>query len=105
MNEMTYSGGNPSSIFPQKAFANLFFSLVLTNFFQTPEDRRGHRKDVIYWSFCVPAACSPEDVQLFLALAVDVSSLKGLQLDFEVAPNMCQIKREVDIDAYDVALG
>lgn len=69
-----------------------------------PTNRREFRKDVVYWTFCVPSACTNEDVEEFLNSIADSLRVRGLQLNFEVPSDMCQVKKEVSLDGYDVAL-
>ncbi|KAL0272824.1 UNVERIFIED_CONTAM: hypothetical protein PYX00_005652 [Menopon gallinae] len=75
------------------------------NILKVPTTRRGYRKDVIRWSICVPAACSSTEVEEFLNYAALTSSIKGLQLSFEIPTNMCQVKRDLVLDEKDIFLG
>ncbi|KAK6637531.1 hypothetical protein RUM44_007953 [Polyplax serrata] len=71
---------------------------------KVPTSRREFRKDVIYWTFCIPSACTNEDIEEFLNIVGDALGVRGLQLKFEVPRDMCQVKRELELDGYDIAL-
>ena len=77
------------------------------NFFfnrKVPTTRREFRKDVVYWTFCVPSACTNEDVEFFFNTLAETYKIRGLLLKFEIPPDMCQVKKELQFDGYDVAL-